>query len=274
MYINLLNLVVTLFWTCCDLDRKRATEPQCRSETNDVSGAQCHGVPSSFYEVNCTFCLSWLLKPYQERKRKQKSAVEFLCTPRSSQPDPGLGRAMPLPDTLFCAQQIHIPPELPDILKQFTKAAIRTQPADVLQWAAGYFSALSRGDPLPVKDRIEMPVATQKTDTGLTQGMLKVLHKQCSPNQYVELVDLEQKWRSLCLPMEKFRALLQLDPCEYRIEWIKFLALGCSMLGGRRHLPAPRWAPALGGGTSFLLPLVSDVKGKSSVAPCLRRVSS
>lgn len=41
-----------------------------------------------------------------------------------------------------------------------------------------YFSALSRGDPLPVKDRIEMPVATQKTDTGLTQGLLKVLHKQ------------------------------------------------------------------------------------------------
>ncbi|XP_047624150.1 ropporin-1-like protein isoform X3 [Phacochoerus africanus] len=85
---------------------------------------------------------------------------------------------MPLPDTMFCAQQIHIPPELPDILKRFTKAAIRTQPADVLQWSAGYFSALSRGDPLPVKDRIEMPMATQKTDTGLTQGLLKVLHKQ------------------------------------------------------------------------------------------------
>lgn len=49
----------------------------------------------------------------------------------------GLPRAMPLPDTMFCAQQIHIPPELPDILKQFTKAAIRTQPADVLQWSAG-----------------------------------------------------------------------------------------------------------------------------------------
>lgn len=44
--------------------------------------------------------------------------------------------------------------------------------------ALRYFSALSRGDPLPVKDRIEMPVATQKTDTGLTQGLLKVLHKQ------------------------------------------------------------------------------------------------
>ncbi|GAB5567375.1 ropporin-1A isoform X1 [Prionailurus iriomotensis] len=44
---------------------------------------------------------------------------------------------MPLPDTMFCAQQIRIPPELPDILKQFTKDAIRTQPADVLQWSAG-----------------------------------------------------------------------------------------------------------------------------------------
>ncbi|XP_044937953.1 ropporin-1-like protein [Mustela nigripes] len=139
---------------------------------------------------------------------------------------------MPLPDTMFCAQQIHIPPELPDILKQFTKAAIRTQPADVLQWSAGYFSALSRGDPLPVKDRIEMPVATQKTDTGLTQGLLKVLHKQCSHKRYVELADLEEKWKNLCLPVENFRALLQLDPCKDKIEWIKFLALGCSMLGG------------------------------------------
>lgn len=45
-------------------------------------------------------------------------------------------RTMPLPETMFCAQQIKIPPELPDILKQFTKAAIRTQPHDVLQWAA------------------------------------------------------------------------------------------------------------------------------------------
>lgn len=143
----------------------------------------------------------------------------------------GLPRTMPLPDTMFCAQQIHIPPELPDILKQFTKAAIRTQPADVLQWSAGYFSALSRGDPLPVKDRIEMPVATQKTDTGLTQGLLKVLHKQCSHKQYVELADLEKKWKNLCLPVEKLRTILELDPCEDKIEWIKFLALGCSSLG-------------------------------------------
>jgi len=37
---------------------------------------------------------------------------------------------------IYCAEQIKIPPELPDILKEFTKAAIRTQPADLLQWSA------------------------------------------------------------------------------------------------------------------------------------------
>ncbi|XP_044513819.1 ropporin-1-like protein [Gracilinanus agilis] len=142
---------------------------------------------------------------------------------------------MPLPDTMFCSQQIHIPPELPDILKQFTKAAIRTQPTDVLLWSAGYFSALSRGDPLPVKERVEMPVATQRTDTGLTRGLLKILHKQLAYKKIVDLRDLQQKWKTLCLPMEKLKFILKMDPVEDKIDWMKFLALGCSALGGTLH---------------------------------------
>ncbi|EGW05229.1 Ropporin-1-like protein [Cricetulus griseus] len=126
---------------------------------------------------------------------------------------------MPLPDTMFCAQQIHIPPELPDILKQFTKAAIRTQPVDVLQWSAGYFSALSRGDPLPVKDRIEMPVATQKTDTGLTQGLLKVLHKQslkAAMKNVCEILTEDPEGGPARIPFDTFSYIYQylsgLDP--------------------------------------------------------------
>ena len=34
---------------------------------------------------------------------------------------------------------IQIPPEFPKILKQYTKAAIRTQPTDLLLWSASYF---------------------------------------------------------------------------------------------------------------------------------------
>ena len=78
----------------------------------------------------------------------------------------------------YCSQQINIQPELPDILKQFTKAAIRTQPKDVLTWSAAYFRAMANGEMPPVKDRLEMPTATQKTDTGLTPGLLRILHKQ------------------------------------------------------------------------------------------------
>ncbi|NWI55942.1 ROP1L protein, partial [Calyptomena viridis] len=139
---------------------------------------------------------------------------------------------MPLPETMFCAQQIKIPPELPDILKQFTKAAIRTQPNDVLQWAAAYFSALSKGEPLPVKERIEMPLATEKGDGGLTSGLLKVLHKKLSPKGTVTVAELKEKWKHLCLPEEQLEAILQLDSFGEEVEWMKVLALGCSVLGG------------------------------------------
>uniref|UniRef100_G3NCT2 Ropporin-1-like protein n=1 Tax=Gasterosteus aculeatus aculeatus TaxID=481459 RepID=G3NCT2_GASAC len=84
---------------------------------------------------------------------------------------------MPLPDTMFCAQQIDIAQELPDILKNFTKAAVRTQPEDLLLWSAAYFTALSKGERLPVKDRLELNV-TNKMDSAMTPGLLKTLHKQ------------------------------------------------------------------------------------------------
>jgi hypothetical protein len=38
----------------------------------------------------------------------------------------------------YTSEQIPIPSELPDILLQFSKAAIRTQPTDVLAWSAAY----------------------------------------------------------------------------------------------------------------------------------------
>uniref|UniRef100_UPI00398E7A18 ropporin-1-like protein n=1 Tax=Pristiophorus japonicus TaxID=55135 RepID=UPI00398E7A18 len=139
---------------------------------------------------------------------------------------------MPLPDVMFCAEQIEIPPEFPDILKQFTKAAIRTQPRDVLQWSAAYFAALSKGETLPVKERFEMPVATQKNNTGLTPGLLKILHNQFSPAKYIVEEELVDKWKDLGLPIQQLKNILLLGNFVDEIEWIKFLALACSDLGG------------------------------------------
>ena len=47
-----------------------------------------------------------------------------------------------------------------------------------MSYSARYFSALSKGEPFPVTERVEMYTATQKTDSGLTPGLLKVLHQQ------------------------------------------------------------------------------------------------
>lgn len=54
---------------------------------------------------------------------------------------------------------------------------------NVSVFSSSYFSALSKGECLPVKERLEMNVATQKTDTGLTPGLLKTLHKQVFSQQ-------------------------------------------------------------------------------------------
>ena len=40
---------------------------------------------------------------------------------------------------LYPSHPIQIPEELPKILKNYTKASIRTQPTDLLLWSAYYF---------------------------------------------------------------------------------------------------------------------------------------
>lgn len=131
----------------------------------------------------------------------------------------------------YCSQQINIPPELLDILKQFTKGAIRTQPSDVLAWSTAYFRAMAKGEMPPVKERLEMPVATQKTDTGLTPGLLKVLNKQLGPKKTVSLSQIEDKWLDLALPKEQLDDLVRVGSFSGQVEWNRFFALAASALG-------------------------------------------
>ncbi|XP_059168484.1 ropporin-1-like protein [Physella acuta] len=139
--------------------------------------------------------------------------------------------AAKMDEPYYCSQQINIPPELPDILKQFTKAAIRTQPKDVLAWSAAYFRAMSKGEIPPVKERLEMPVATQKIDSGLTQGLLRVLNKQLGPKLTVTTQQVEEKWLDLALPIEQCHDIFRVGNFHQKFEWIKFFALAASTLG-------------------------------------------
>lgn len=73
-------------------------------------------------------------------------------------------------------QEIAVPARLPMILKQFCKAAIRTQPYDLLKWSGSYFRALADGEEPPIKSRLEYPPPS--TASGLTLGFLRVLLRQ------------------------------------------------------------------------------------------------
>ena len=55
----------------------------------------------------------------------------------------------------YTTQRVNVPSQLPTILKQYTKALIKTQPPNYIAWSAAYFSALAENSPLPIKPRLE-----------------------------------------------------------------------------------------------------------------------
>lgn len=130
----------------------------------------------------------------------------------------------------YTSEQIQIPSDFPDMLLQFSKAAIRTQPEDVLAWSAAYFRALANGETPPVKERLEMPVATQKTDTGLTMGLLKILHRQLSPKGTVSLNEIRSKFDDLNIPREQFDDVVQIGSFNNNVQWNQFLAIALSKI--------------------------------------------
>ena len=69
-----------------------------------------------------------------------------------------------------------LPALLPDLLKEFAKAAIRTQPADLLSWSRDYFRARAADVAPPEKERWEPPPA--RPGVGVTAGLLRLLHRQ------------------------------------------------------------------------------------------------
>ncbi|XP_011873601.1 PREDICTED: ropporin-1-like protein [Vollenhovia emeryi] len=133
---------------------------------------------------------------------------------------------------IYCAQQINVPPTLPHILKLYAKAAIRTQPHDLLRWTAAYFRALANGEVPPAKDRLEYPPFMHPS--GITPGYLRTLLDRFARVNKVRLKDLLQDWRGLDLPETSLYQLFMvaglLRDKEY-CDFYRFLAVACGFLG-------------------------------------------
>ncbi|CAK1546546.1 unnamed protein product [Leptosia nina] len=124
-------------------------------------------------------------------------------------------------EQMYCSQQIVIPPKFPYALKRYCKAAIKTQPYDLLRWSYEYFTALAENRPPPVKLRLEYPVYS--TEGGLTRGCLKVLACQLSGINFLPLTTVRKAWRGFCLDPAELKRLFCLCEVYLREEFVPFL---------------------------------------------------
>uniref|UniRef100_H3AH87 RIIa domain-containing protein n=1 Tax=Latimeria chalumnae TaxID=7897 RepID=H3AH87_LATCH len=122
---------------------------------------------------------------------------------------------------------VKIPEDLPGVLKEFTKAAIRAQPEDVVQFASSYFGTLASEQPVPEKQKSEQ-IVNDNVKQETTQENLKV---KIDKNYIITAAALEDKWKELKLPEETFDNIMTVGGFGEEIDWLKFLALACSSLG-------------------------------------------
>ncbi|KAM4032621.1 ropporin-1-like isoform 2-T2 [Anomaloglossus baeobatrachus] len=131
---------------------------------------------------------------------------------------------MPITD-----DQMTIPTELPEILKQFTSATIIAQPPDLLEWSYMYFNAMKNGIKLPTEEH------QRRQDIGkwvmLSSEILKELHKKVGGRLTITSSELSQLWNDLLLPPVLFSHIILVGCLPEEIEWLKFLALACNGLG-------------------------------------------
>nr|XP_031844399.1 uncharacterized protein LOC116432138 [Nomia melanderi] len=134
-------------------------------------------------------------------------------------------------DVIYCAEQIKIPPTFPNILKVYAKAAVRTQPYDLLRWTCAYFRALANRQLPPVKDRLEYPPFEHPT--GITPGYLRTLLNAFGPVEKISTRTLLERWQGMALPEASLYRILLVGrfECKAECHFYKFLAIACGFLG-------------------------------------------
>ncbi|XP_056386466.1 ropporin-1-like isoform X2 [Hyla sarda] len=125
--------------------------------------------------------------------------------------------------------QIQIPSELPEMLKQFTIDAINTQPPDLLEWSYKYFNALKNGEKLPNEESKKRHSISKWVV--LTPEILKELHRKLGGRLIITSSELKVLWNHLNLSPDLYSSIMLVGSLFEPIEWLKFLALACSALG-------------------------------------------
>ncbi|KAJ1549916.1 Ropporin-1-like protein, partial [Cladochytrium tenue] len=124
-------------------------------------------------------------------------------------------------EPLYCAEQIRVPPELPDILKNYTKHVIRSQPDDLLAASAEYFGKLAK----------------QRAPAGqrLSKMQLESFYDQCSrrDKDHLTRADIDAACEAASIPAAHITDALTLGGwATDHIPWLDFWALLAASAAG------------------------------------------
>lgn len=136
------------------------------------------------------------------------------------------------------AKQYHVPPEFPDILKDFAREVLRNQPANIDEFAAKYFDCLASG--LPADIQGARGAAEDEPDMSLdeVEGIIHDLFQKYDSdgNQYLDpqefkslMEDLQQR---LDFPKDEiFRFLAEADMnADGMVEYEEFIPLALQII--------------------------------------------
>ncbi|XP_046837018.1 ropporin-1-like protein [Vespa crabro] len=132
---------------------------------------------------------------------------------------------------IYCPEQIHIPVTFPYILKLYAKAAIRTQPYDLLKWTAAYFRAITKKEVPPVKKRLEYPPLIHSS--GITPGYLRTLLNRFGHVNKVPLRAILEHWQGIDLTETSLYQICLVGGFlkgDWNCDFYRFLAIACGLL--------------------------------------------
>ncbi|KAJ3328746.1 Ropporin-1-like protein [Gonapodya sp. JEL0774] len=150
-------------------------------------------------------------------------------------------------EPIYSADQIKIPSQLPEILKDFAKHIIRTQPADILKESADYFSKQAALHPSPSSK-------SSITSSRLSQLQLESFYNKFavppaaggSAPTLITRKDVQQACEEIGVAPQVVADIINLGAWGDRIPWLKF------------------WALAVAAGNSSLVPTLHTVAGTLS----------
>ncbi|KAK2496982.1 hypothetical protein MC885_007949, partial [Smutsia gigantea] len=117
-------------------------------------------------------------------------------------------------------KQTRIPSELPELLKQFTKAAILTASGSHPVGGGLFWGSVPWRNP-----------SSERAVLKLTPELLKILHSRVAGRLIIHVDELAHMWKVLSLPTDLFNCMMNVGCFTEEGEWLKFLTLACSSLG-------------------------------------------